>query len=173
MKNDTEYIDRLDGHDAIPIALYRIMDRIMADNPITTMQYGMFHFEYRTYPEIALRETLMNAFCHADYRIGGPIIIKHYPNRIEISNPGGFIGGITPENILHHQPMARNPHLVEVLTRLRLVNRSSLGISRIYRAMIMEGKRPPLFRRMVMQLKSLFLLEIYSIFPSFCSRGGE
>ncbi len=146
MKNDTEYIDRLDGHDAIPIALYRIMDRIMADNPITTMQYGMFHFEYRTYPEIALRETLMNAFCHADYRIGGPIIIKHYPNRIEISNPGGFIGGITPENILHHQPMARNPHLVEVLTRLRLVNRSSLGISRIYRAMIMEGKQPPIIQ---------------------------
>lgn len=144
MKNDTTYVDRLDGKDSIPIALNKIIDKIMADNPITTLEYGMFHFEYRTYPEIALREALLNAFCHADYRISGPIIIKHYPDRLEISNPGGFIGGISPDNILHHQPVARNPHLVEVLTRLRLVNRSNLGIPRIYRAMMVEGKQPPI-----------------------------
>lgn len=143
MKDDTTYVDRLDGKEPIPIAVNKIMDKIMADNPITTLEYGMFHFEYRTYPEIALREALLNAFCHADYRISGPIIVKHYPDRLEISNPGGFIGGISPENILHHQPVARNPHLVEVLTRLRLVNRSNLGIPRIYRAMMVEGKQPP------------------------------
>jgi len=126
------------------VAIAKIMDRIMANNPITTIEYGMFHFEYRTYPELAIREALMNAFCHADYRIPGPIIVKHYTDRLEISNPGGFIGGISPNNILHHQPVSRNPHLVEVLTRLRLVNRSNLGIPRIYRAMMMEGKQPPL-----------------------------
>ncbi len=144
MKNDTTYVDRLDGRESIPNALTKIMAKIMADNPITTLEYGMFHFEYRTYPEIALREALLNAFCHADYRITGPIIIKQYPDRLEISNPGGFIGGISPDNILHHQPVARNPHLVEVLTRLRLVNRSNLGIPRIYRAMMVEGKQPPI-----------------------------
>ena len=143
MQGDTEYSDRMDGWDALPVALARITDRIMADNPITTVQHGLFHFEYRTFPEIALREVLLNAFCHASYRLPGPILVRQYKDRLEISNPGGFIAGISPENILHHQPAARNPHLVEALTRLRLVNRSNLGVPRVYRAMLIEGKEPP------------------------------
>jgi ATP-dependent DNA helicase RecG len=93
MRSDTQYSDRMDGRDALPVALSRLTDRITADNPITTVEYGMFHFEYRTYPEIALREALMNALCHADYRIAGPILIKQYPRKIEIGSPGGASGG--------------------------------------------------------------------------------
>ena len=118
MRSDAHYPDRADGREALPVALNRVIDRISADNPITTVEYGLFHFEYRTYPEIALREALMNAFCHADFCIAGPILIKQFPRKIEISNPGGFIGGISPDNILHHEPVARNPHLVDALTRL-------------------------------------------------------
>jgi ATP-dependent DNA helicase RecG len=143
MESDTRYTDRADGSDAMPIALFRLMDRINADNPIATLEYGMFHFEYRTYPEIALREALLNALCHADYRIAGPILVKQFSGRLEISNPGGFIAGITPENILHHQPAARNPLLVDALARLRLVNRSNLGIGRMFEALLIEGKEPP------------------------------
>lgn len=143
MRNDTEYSDREDGSGALPVALRRITDRIMSDNPITTVTSGLFHYEYRTYPEIALREALMNAFCHSDYRISGPIMVKQFPRKIEISNPGDFIGGISPENILHHTPISRNPHLVEVLMRLRLVNRSNLGMSRMFQSLLVEGKEPP------------------------------
>ncbi|MFZ5897782.1 MAG: ATP-binding protein [Bacillota bacterium] len=146
MESDTRYTDRADGSDALPIALSRLMDRINADNPITTLEQGLFHFEYRTYPEIALREALLNAFCHADFRIAGPILVKQFPDRLEISNPGGFIAGITPQNILHHQPAARNPLLVDALARLRLVNRSNLGISRMFEALLIEGKEPPHIR---------------------------
>lgn len=147
MRDDTDYSDRAEGNDPLIVALSRITDRIMADNPVTTINYGMFHFEYRRYPEIVLREALMNALSHADYWIQSPIMIKHYPGRLEISNPGGFIGGITPENILHHPPVARNPKLVEALTRLRLVNRSNLGISRMYKYMLIEGKEPPVIEQ--------------------------
>ncbi len=143
MRNDTDYSDREDGSGPLPVALRRITDRIMSDNPITTIASGMFHYEYRTYPEIALREALMNALCHSDYRISGPVMIKQFPRKIEISNPGGLIGGISPENILHHTPISRNPHLVEVLMRLRLVNRSNLGMSRMFQSLLVEGKEPP------------------------------
>lgn len=143
MTGPTDYRDRADGRDAIPVALLRVLDRILADNPIQTVRQGLFHFEYRTYPEIALREGLLNAFCHADYRIASPILVKQYPSRIEITNPGGLIGGVTPENILHHTPVTRNPCLVDALVRLRLVNRSNLGIQRIYTALLIEGKEPP------------------------------
>lgn len=143
MASDTDYSDRADGYDALPIALERILDRIMADNPITTVRQGLFHFEIRTYPEIALREALLNAFVHADYRIHGPILIKQFHDRLEISNPGGLPGGITPDNILRHEPVPRNPALVDALTRLRLVNRSNLGVRRMYQALLIEGKEPP------------------------------
>lgn len=143
MVSDTDYSDRADGYNALPIALERISDRIMADNPITTVRQGLFHFEIRTYPEIALREALLNAFVHADYRLHGPILIKQFRNRLEISNPGGLPGGITPENILRHEPVPRNPALVDALTRLRLVNRSNLGVRRMYHALLIEGKEPP------------------------------
>jgi len=143
MKSDTGYSDRMDGHAALPSALARIMDRIMANNPITTVEQGLFHFEYRTYPEIALREALMNALCHAEYHPASVILVKQFPGKLEIANPGGFIGGITTENILHHRPVARNPLLVDALAKLRLVNRSNLGVTRMYTAMLEEGKEPP------------------------------
>ncbi|MBW2661658.1 MAG: hypothetical protein JRD93_06660 [Deltaproteobacteria bacterium] len=53
---------------------------------------------------------------------------EHFPDRIEINSPGGFICGISSQNILHHSPVSRNPQLVDALTRLRLVNRSNLGV---------------------------------------------
>ena len=143
MASDIDYSDRADGFDAVPVALERILDRIMADNPIATVPQGLFHFEIRTYPEIALREALLNALVHADFRIHGPIMVKQFRDRLEISNPGGLPGGITPENILRHEPVSRNPTLVDALTRLRLVNRSNLGVRRMYQALLIEGKESP------------------------------
>ncbi|ADH86833.1 ATP-binding protein [Desulfurivibrio alkaliphilus] len=157
MESDTHYSNRVDSRSALPIALERLEELINADNPITTLEHGLFHFEYRVYPEIALREALLNALCHADYRLSGPIMVKQFPDRLEISNNGGFIAGITPENILHHQPAARNPLLVEALARLRLVNRSNLGVSRMFEALLIEGKEPPTIREIGESVTVTFL----------------
>ncbi len=143
MESDTQYSNRDDRSQALPKSITRLEEHIAPYNSISTIEYGLFHFEYRIYPEIALREALLNAFCHADYRTGSPIIVKLYQERLEIGNPGGFIAGITPQNILHHEPAPRNPLLVDALVRLRLVNRSNLGISRMFEAFLIEGKQPP------------------------------
>jgi ATP-dependent DNA helicase RecG len=148
MKSATAYVDRADGRDtrelALPLALQAIEARINADNPITTVEHGFHHFEFRAYPTVALREALLNALCHLDLRLASPVLVKQFPRKLEISNPGGLVGGITPANILHHPPLARNPLLVHALSRLRLVNRSNLGIGRMFEAMLIEGKEPPL-----------------------------
>jgi ATP-dependent DNA helicase RecG len=144
MVSDTDYQDRADGRQALALALTRLEDRINADNPITTVEHGLYHFEYRAYPARALREALMNALCHLDFGLASPVLVKQFPGRLEIANPGGFIGGITPRNILSHAPVARNPALVGALARLRLVNRSNLGIGRMFEAMLIEGKEPPI-----------------------------
>ena len=156
MRTDTDYADRADGCEALPAALWRITERVMADNPIHTIRQGMFDFEYRTYPEVALREALMNALCHSDYRIPSPVLIRQSPDRLEISNPGAFIGGVSPSNILHHAPVSRNLRLVNALQALRLVNRSNLGVRRMYEAMLWEGKEPPLIEEKAQNVSVTF-----------------
>jgi ATP-dependent DNA helicase RecG len=87
---------------------------------------------------------------------------------MEISNSGGFIAGITTENILHHQPAARNPLLVEALSRLHLVNRSNLGVGRMFSAFLLEGKRPPSIREMGESVTVTFLKsELQPVFRQF------
>lgn len=162
MRSSTEYTDRADGQEALPVALARLTDRVMADNPIATVQQGMYHFEYRAYPELALREALLNALCHADYQRGAPIVVKQHADRLEISNPGGLVGDITPETILHHPPLPRNPLLVNALVRLRLVNRSNLGMSRMFKAFLLEGKPPPLIEERGESVTVTFLRHEFS-----------
>jgi ATP-dependent DNA helicase RecG len=145
MESDTSYIDQRDGREALPVALDLFEERIASDNPIRTLELGLVHAEIRAYPPIALREILLNAFGHADYRLAAPVLVKQFPGRLEISNPGSFIGGISTKNILHHPPVARNPALIDALTKLRLVNRSNLGIGRIYESFLIDGKEPPIY----------------------------
>lgn len=171
MASDTHYDIREDCVAAIPLSVDRFEDMLLPFNPISTVEHGLYHFEYRTYPQIAFREAVMNAFCHADYRIAGPVLVKLFHDSLVISNNGGFIAGITPDNILHHQPAARNPMLVEALTRLRLVNRSNLGVSRIFSAFLMEGKRPPILQEIGDSVSVTFLRsDIQPVFRSLVAQ---
>ncbi|MCH4985624.1 RNA-binding domain-containing protein [Macrococcoides goetzii] len=157
MISDTDYTTREDSTSAIPIALYELERYINTDNPIVTIESGLIHPEYNTYPIIALREALLNSFGHRDYRLSGTIMLKQYQDKIILSNPGDFVGGITPQNILHHPPVARNNHLMELLDRLKLVNRSNLGVSRIYKSLLLEGKEPPIYRKVGLNIELTFL----------------
>ena len=145
MTSDTDYGVREDRISALPLSVQRIEELLVPFNPITTYKQGMFHYEYRTWPEIVVREALMNAFCHADLRIAGPVMVKLYPNRLEFSN-NAFYRRYYARQYSSSSTPARNPLLVEALTRLRLVNRSNLGINRMFSALLIEGKDPPYIR---------------------------
>lgn len=143
MKSDTELISTEDGCSSILRAISRLVELVNIDNPVQTIKEGLFHYEYPVFPIEALREAVLNAFSHRDFTKPGPIMVKQFKDRLEISNPGMFIGGVTPKNILHHDPVARNRKLVEILQKTRLVNRSNMGVPRIFKNLLMEGKEPP------------------------------
>lgn len=143
MISSTNYAIKDGESSPIPIGLYEMERYMAAENPTTTIEIGFLHPEFSTYPKIALREALLNAFVHRDYRIPGSVMLKHYKDKLIITNPGNFIGGISRSNILHHPPVARNLHLADLMDRLRLVNRSNLGVPRIYKSLLIEGKEPP------------------------------
>lgn len=105
---------------------------------------GLFIFNFKTFNELSIREALLNAVCHRDYRSCGSIFIRHYNDRIVFSNPGGLLSGITLENILwNHAP--RNRRLAESFGRCGLVERSGQGMNAIFENCIKECKELPDF----------------------------
>ncbi|WP_100401527.1 RNA-binding domain-containing protein [Bacillus sp. FJAT-42315] len=165
MLSDTDYIVRDDGYHPIPIAVHELERYLATDNPIMTVESGLFHHEFSTYPKIAIREALLNAFTHRDYRIHGAVMLKQYKDKLILTNPGTFMEGINPNNIVHHPSVPRNHHLMELLDRLHLVNRSNMGVPRIYRSLLVEGKEPPSYREVGNSIELSLIAS--SLFPGF------
>ncbi len=81
------------------------------------------------YPLPAIREFLMNAVMHRDYRSNAPIRFYMFSDHIEIQNPGGLYGSARPENF-PDQNDYRNPVIAEALKILGYVNKFSRGVYR-------------------------------------------
>ena len=107
-------------------------------------QQGFFVWDVPTFNERVVREAVLNAVSHRDYRHGGSVFVRQYPHRIEIVSPGGFPSGITPENILRQQN-PRNRRIAEVLAKCGLVERAGQGFDLIYRECIRQSKPLPDF----------------------------
>lgn len=107
-------------------------------------QQGLFVWNVPTFNERAVREAVLNAVSHRDYRSGGSVFVRQYPRRIEIVSPGGFPPGITPDNILWQQH-PRNRRIAEVLSKCGLVERAGQGFDLIYRECIRQSKPLPDF----------------------------
>jgi ATP-dependent DNA helicase RecG len=146
MLSETDYdlVER--GYDCITVALRRLRDLVNANNPIVTFKGPLVHPEFPRYPPVAVRELLVNALVHRDYRALGNVTVKLYPHSLEITNAGGFPGDVTPQNILHHASIPRNPALFAAVSRMRLANAANLGVQRVFRDLLVEGKEPPRFR---------------------------
>lgn len=87
------------------------------------------------YPEDAWLEGVVNALCHRSYNIqGNCIYIKHFDDRIEISNSGPLPAQVTIENIKTER-FARNPRIARVLEDMGYVRQLNEGVSRIYASM--------------------------------------
>lgn len=89
----------------------------------------------KEYPEEAWLEGIVNALCHRSYNIqGNAIYIKHFDDRLEISNSGPLPSQVTVENI-RSERFSRNPRLARVLEDLGYVRQLNEGVSRIYESM--------------------------------------
>lgn len=114
-------------------------------NPEEEVSLGLFKLRIPQFPIEAVREAVLNALTHRDYTAPGEVLVRHSADELAITSPGGFIAGISPENILRHEPKARNRTLANAFVKLRLVESSGIGRRRIYRSALEFGKRRPLY----------------------------
>ncbi|MDR1403548.1 MAG: transcriptional regulator, partial [Tannerellaceae bacterium] len=90
------------------------------------------------YPYWATRELLMNAIMHRDYDSNAPIQFYEYDDRIEIQNPGGLYGKVSPTNFPNVSDY-RNPFIAEAMKVLGYVNRFSRGVYRVQKELKENG----------------------------------
>ena len=140
---DLDY--RLDQKGPLLQVLEKLTDAINVRNPFKTLKTGLFHVDIPSFPEQTFREAILNALIHRDYLEPGSVYIRHTDREMIISSPGGFIGGITAENVLHAEPKARNRLLAEMFQKLGLVERAGIGRRRIFIPPLAYGKRSPLY----------------------------
>ena len=96
------------------------------------------------YPDLALRELLMNACMHRDYQSNMPIRLYQYEDRIEILNAGGLYGEARPENFPTVNDY-RNPIVAEAMRGLKYVNMFNRGIQRVKSLLQVNGNPEPVF----------------------------
>lgn len=112
-------------------------------NPEREIELGLFKLRIPQFPVEGVREAVLNALTHRDYQNPGEILLRHSAKELVVTSPGGFVDGITPDNILRHEAVPRNRTLANALVKLRLVESSGIGRKRIFRSALVYGKRRP------------------------------
>ena len=130
------------------IGFFNYYDRIWE---LTNLRNDKQHYQKQfamlpipTFNEIVVREALLNAVSHRDYQIKGSIFVRQYSRKLVVESPGGFLPGITPENILNRHA-ARNGRIAAVFQLCGLVERSGQGMNLIYEMSVKEAKPLPSF----------------------------
>lgn len=122
-----------------------LWEHVNRRNDVQSYQDGLFRVEVPTFDEAVIREAILNAMCHRDYRSTASVFVKQYPRRLEVSSPGGFPPGVTPENVLDEQN-PRNRRLAEALSKCGLIERAGQGINLMFERSVRQSKPLPDFK---------------------------
>jgi len=116
---------------------------------------GLFRIGISRVDVDALREAINNALVHRDYARRGPVRVCWQDIDLIISNPGGFVEGVTIENLLTTEPRPRNPALADAFKRLGLVDRTGRGVDLIFSGMLRFGRPEPDYSQSIPDLVKL------------------
>lgn len=96
----------------------------------------------RDYPEVAVRETLLNVLVHRDYGFSASALISIYADRMEFVSVGGLLPGIELEDVMVGLSVCRNQNLANVFYRLELIEAYGTGIRKIMQSYENTDKTP-------------------------------
>jgi ATP-dependent DNA helicase RecG len=137
-------IDQKEIGGTIPDQVRQIEELMRLNLRIATTIGGSQRREKADYPLAALEQIVRNALLHRSYdQSTMPVKVYWYSDRIEVINPGGLFGEVTPETIWKNATAYRNPLLAEGLKNLGIVERFGFGLAQARRA-LEENGNPPL-----------------------------
>jgi ATP-dependent DNA helicase RecG len=112
----------------------KFLKATLKDYYFLDLETGRFN-KVPEYPEEAWLEGVVNALCHRSYNVHGTAIyIKHYDDRLEISNSGPLPAQVNVGNI-RSERFSRNPRIARALEDMGFVRQLNEGVARIYQSM--------------------------------------
>lgn len=123
--------------------LAEVFTTMNAHNATRHVQAGLVVRQVRDIPELAAREAIVNGVAHREWGQSGPTVVEHIGRTLRVTSPGGFYGGVNPDNIITHPSQSRNAALTQLLADLRIAEREGIGVDRMVREMLRVGHAPP------------------------------
>jgi len=93
---------------------------------------GVYRVDHPDYPDIAIRESFINALIHRDYYIEGSVLVSMFDDRLEFMSVGGIMPGVTHDLMRLGVSITRNEKLAQIFHRLNIIEAYGTGIPRIY-----------------------------------------
>lgn len=100
----------------------------------------MLRTDIRDYPEVAVREALLNLIVHRDYSFSASALISIYEDRIEFVSVGGLVPGMELEGIMVGLSVCRNQNLTNVFYCLKLTEAYGTGMRKIIQGKARNAK---------------------------------
>lgn len=150
---------RMNEDYALPLlaSIEKLIQHLDAWNPSREIEMGIFRMSAQDFSKRAIREAIVNAFSHRDYTKLGRVRVAVTDEGLTIANPGGFIEGISVDNLLTAEPHGRNPLLADALKRVGLAEKTGRGIDRIYEGSLIYGRLLPDYTASTNVSVSLFI----------------
>lgn len=139
---DSQLRIRRDGRSLLQ-ELAEVFQALEGTVPAVHMPQGLIVGQAREIPLGAAREAIVNGVAHREWSVPGPTVVEYVGSYLRVTSPGGFVQGITPDNILTHPSRSRNTSLAELLASLRVAEREGVGVDRMFRDMVRLGHEPP------------------------------
>lgn len=132
--DQTIFKDRREFNGSLMQQMNEVYDFIDFRNQTRATIEKLYRTDVRDYPEIAVREALLNLLVHRDYAFSSSALISIYADRIEFVSIGGLMPGIDLEDVMVGISVCRNQDLANVFYRLHLIEAYGTGMGKIMQA---------------------------------------
>lgn len=129
--NQNVFKDRREFSGSLMQQLNEVYDYIDFHNQTHATFRKLLRIDTRDYPEVAVREALLNTLVHRDYSFRASTLISIYDDRIEFVSIGGLLPGLELDDLMMGVSVCRNPHLANVFYRLQLIEAYGTGMKKI------------------------------------------
>jgi len=150
-KSGNSFSDELFIEDNLFISYHKTIDYFVKTLPLNSVfnQITGHRETYSKYPNLALRESIINAIVHRDYSdFSGDITINIYPDKVEIINSGEIPSNIISKDnkIIPHHSVLRNPTIAQVFYLRGKMEKVGRGLNLIKDQFIEEGYKSPMWK---------------------------
>lgn len=129
--NQNVFKDRREFSGSLMQQLNDVYDYIDFHNQTHATFRKLLRIDTQDYPEVAVREALLNTLVHRDYSFRASTLISIYDDRIEFVSIGGLLPGLELDDLMMGVSVCRNPHLANVFYRLQLIEAYGTGMKKI------------------------------------------